>query len=121
LRNAKPRITKRPTQSPSASDVEEKKPKKEYMQYPSTQGKQIITYSLVYTLYRGVHREQVHPLSKNCTEISRYSNRAITLIKQSHGHEAEWVINILSIVIYLTAICDLSPLFGLQPRYTPFF
>ena len=32
-----------------------------------------------------VHREQVHPLSKICAERSRYSNRAVTLIKQSHN------------------------------------
>jgi len=51
LRNAKPRITKRPTQSPSASDMEEKKTKKEYVQYPSTQGRQAIAYSLANTLY----------------------------------------------------------------------
>jgi len=37
---------------------------------------------------RGVHREQVHPLSKKCAERLRYSNRAVTLIKQSHDHEA---------------------------------
>jgi len=37
---------------------------------------------------RGVHREQVHPSQKNCVERSRYSNRVVTLIKQSHDHEA---------------------------------
>ena len=39
---------------------------------------------------KGVHREQVHPLSKNCAERLRYSNRAVNLLnlKQSHDHEA---------------------------------
>ena len=37
---------------------------------------------------KGMHREQVRPLSKTCAERLKYSNRAVTLIKQSHDCEA---------------------------------
>ena len=52
------------------------------------------------------------PLKKNYAERSRYSNRAVTLIKQSHDNEAvhnrltmKLKINLQSINV--TAICDL--------------
>jgi len=36
----------------------------------------------------GAQGASVPPLKKNCAEKSRYSNREVTLIKQSHDHEA---------------------------------
>jgi len=65
------------------------------------------------------------PSQKNCAERSRYSNRAVTLIKQSHDHEAvhnRLLTNILSIFKtcwWKTAICDLFPL-NLQGALPPF-
>ena len=37
---------------------------------------------------QGVHREHMHPVSKICAVRLRYSNRAVTLTKQSHDHKA---------------------------------
>jgi len=36
----------------------------------------------------GAQGASAPPLKKNCVERLRYSNRAVTLIKQSHDHEA---------------------------------
>jgi len=49
----------------------------------------------------GAQGVSASPSQKNCAEKLRYSNRAVTLIKQSHDYEA-----VHDLLLYMLVSCD---------------